>query len=71
MIQAGVEALASAAGTPPSAQCAGIGPHAGACCYEVDEPVLQALAERHSDALRRAAKESRPGHAMLDLAERH
>lgn len=68
VIQAGVEALARATGTPPEGQSAGIGPHAGACCYEVDEPVLKAFAERHSDTLRQAAKTSRPGHAMLDLA---
>jgi copper oxidase (laccase) domain-containing protein len=68
VIQAGVEALASASGTPARELSAGIGPHAGACCYEVDEPVLDALAERHSEALGEAAQPVRPGHAMLDLA---
>ena len=67
VIQAGVEALVSASGTSAREQSAGIGPHAGACCYEVDEPVLDALAVRHSEVLREAAQPVRPGHAMLDL----
>lgn len=46
-----------------------VGPHIGPCCYEVDSPVLVALARRFGNsALSRATAESRPGHAMLDLA---
>jgi copper oxidase (laccase) domain-containing protein len=37
-------------------------PHIGACCYEVDEPVLQAIPERSV-----FTPADRPGHAMLDL----
>ncbi len=44
-----------------------IGPHIGKCCYEVDGPVLGALAVRFSDVLPRALRQTRPGHAQLDL----
>ncbi len=44
-----------------------IGPHIGKCCYEVDEPVLGAFAERFSETLPRALRQTRPGHAQLDL----
>jgi YfiH family protein len=44
-----------------------IGPHIGKCCYEVDEPVLAAFEERFSKALPRALRQTRPGHARLDL----
>jgi YfiH family protein len=45
-----------------------IGPHIGRCCYEVDEPVLGALELRFSEVLPRALRQTRPGHAQLDLA---
>jgi len=44
-----------------------IGPHIGKCCYEVDEPVLDAFEEHFSEILPRALRQSRPGHARLDL----
>ena len=44
-----------------------IGPHIGICCYEVDEPVLGAFEERFSETLPRALRQTRPGHAQLDL----
>ena len=44
-----------------------IGPHIGKCCYEVDEPVLSAFAERFSEILPRASHRTRPGHARLAL----
>jgi len=46
---------------------AAIGPHIGKCCYEVDEPVLAAFEERFADDLPSAVRETRPGHARLDL----
>ena len=46
---------------------AGIGPHIGPCCYEVDAPVVAALDARHRDALPRALEPSRVGHHRLDL----
>jgi hypothetical protein len=67
VIGAGVAAVARAAGAEPSEVVAAIGPHIGPCCYEVDAPVLDALAL----ALGREAASSwravREGHAMLDL----
>jgi len=44
-----------------------IGPHIGQCCYEVDEPVLSAFEERFSKMLPNAMRQTRPGHARLDL----
>jgi YfiH family protein len=44
-----------------------VGPHIGKCCYEVDEPLLGALEERFSETLPSALRQSRPGHARLDL----
>ena len=44
-----------------------IGPHIRKCCYEVDEPVLSAFEERFSKMLPRAMRQTRPGHARLDL----
>ncbi|MGH0031544.1 MAG: polyphenol oxidase family protein [Myxococcota bacterium] len=45
---------------------AAVGPHIGACCYEVDAPVLDALAARFGP-LGDAQRPVRPGHALLDL----
>jgi len=44
-----------------------IGPHIGKCCYEVDEPVLDALEPRFSETLPSALRRTRAGHAQLDL----
>jgi hypothetical protein len=44
-----------------------IGPHIGACCYEVDAPVLDALRHTLGDAVQRASQPTRPGHARIDL----
>ncbi len=46
-----------------------IGPHIGPCCYEVDAPVTEALAERYGDWIEGATRISRPGHVWLDLGE--
>jgi copper oxidase (laccase) domain-containing protein len=55
----------------PAQLVAGIGPHIGPCCYEVDAPVLDALAsgyaEAFAEAFAEAARPVRPGHALLDL----
>jgi YfiH family protein len=64
VIEAGIAALAREVGGAPLR--AVIGPRIGACCYEVDAPVLDAL--RHFDAdLDAATTPSRPGHRFLDL----
>ena len=44
-----------------------IGPHIRKCCYEVDEPLLGAFEERFSETLPHALRQTRPGHARLDL----
>ena len=57
-----------AAGAEPGALVAAIGPCAGLCCYEVDEPVLSALRARFPAELAAALAPTRPGHARVDLA---
>jgi len=44
-----------------------VGPCIGACCYEVDAPVLDALGPRFAVVLEAALRPTRPGHARLDL----
>ncbi len=46
----------------------GIGPSAGACCYEVDEPVLGRLREGFH-GWPSVVRRHRPGRGMLDLRE--
>ena len=68
VIEAGVDALRHATGN--GIRIVGVvGPHIGSCCYEVDAPVLDALDARYSGALSGATRETRPGHALLDLGE--
>ena len=51
----------------PERVAAVIGPYIRQCCYEVDEPVLDAFEERFSETLPSAMRRTRPGHARLDL----
>jgi YfiH family protein len=67
VVAAGLEALREEAGSQGAIVVA-IGPHIGPCCYEVDEPVIEALRERFGGALDAALRPSRPGHARLELA---
>ena len=60
--QRSVEKLCAALGARPGDWLAAIGPHIGPCCYEVDEPVREAIAQ--PDAF---APAERAGHFMLDL----
>ena len=46
---------------------AAIGPHIGPCCYEVDEPVLDALRHELGDGALAGSVPTRPGHARIDL----
>jgi YfiH family protein len=51
----------------PGRATAVIGPHIGACCYEVDAPVIERLRVRFSKLLDSVKTPVRPGHWMLDL----
>lgn len=53
-------------GSQPAALRVGIGPAAGSCCYEVDEPVLSRLRACYDD-WRGLVCETGPGKARLDL----
>jgi len=66
VIGAGLAALRERLGTADTITAV-IGPHIGKCCYEVDAPVLDALVPRFSAFLLRATRQTRPGHAQLDL----
>ena len=57
----------SALGRPGEEIVGVVGPHIGACCYEVDGPVLDALARRFGPRVESFAESSRPGHSHLDL----
>jgi len=65
VVEAGVRSLASLGAAPLRAA---VGPCIGACCYEVDDPVLDALRGRFGAALDAALLPSRQARALLDLA---
>ncbi len=68
VVEAGVDALRQAAGLAPGCGiAAAIGPHIGACCYEIDEPVTAALETRFGEVLPEALRHVGSGRAMLDL----
>jgi len=67
VVGAGVAAVRGLASNP-SPLVAAIGPHIGACCYEVDAPVVDALRGRFAHALPGAVRPTRPGHVAIDLA---
>lgn len=46
-----------------------IGPSAGSCCYEVDEPVLARLRDALSDSESVIRRRTGPGNALVDLHE--
>jgi len=66
VVAAAIEALRAESGGAVDLVAA-IGPHIGACCYEVDDPVLEALAPTFGRDLAAALRPARPGHAWLDL----
>ena len=69
VIEAGIAMLRDNLPTK-SAVTAVLGPHIGACCYEVDEPVLAVLRIRYGAApLLRACLPTEPGHARISLAD--
>ena len=59
-----VARLADELGADPADFVAALGPHIGVCCYEVDDPVREAMGDPRSF---HAA--GRSGHYMLDLFE--
>ena len=63
VIEAGIEALELSSGL----LLAAVGPAARGCCYEVDEPVAEALAGPYSGLLDDLLVPSRPGRYQLDL----
>ena len=70
VIAAGLDALRALADVPAGAEpTVAIGPHVGACCYEIDTPVIEAMTQRFgNDAARHATREVRQGHWLIDLA---
>jgi YfiH family protein len=69
VIEAGIDALRHRLGAPNERILAAIGPHIGACCYEVDEPVLESLENRFPDELQVSLAPSKtPGRALLSLS---
>jgi YfiH family protein len=72
VIEAGVEAFLEASQprdpNGPPGWVAAVGPAAGACCYEVDEPVREALAGRYGEQLdEEVLRPERKGRYQLDL----
>jgi len=67
VVRAGVAALARSAGPGAPGVVAAIGPHIGACCYEVDAPVLDAIRAELGTAALASATPVRTDHWMLDL----
>ncbi|MBY0401244.1 polyphenol oxidase family protein, partial [Myxococcota bacterium] len=66
VIEAGIAAM----DRPVAELAAAVGPAARDCCYEVDEPVARALAERYARLLSGVLKPGRPGRPgryQLDL----
>jgi len=68
VIARALEALGGLAPEGVSGAAAVIGPRVGPGCYEVDAPVVDALARRFGSALDAALAPDRPGHWRLDLA---
>ena len=69
VIEAGIEALIDEA---PSGEklCAVVGPHVGPCCYEVDDPVIEAMTQHFGEAaVMRASTPTGPGHARIALGD--
>ncbi len=63
MAERAVSGICSALRIKPGALVVAVGPHIGPCCYEVDDPVREAVGD---DAVLSPAQ---PGHYLLDLFE--
>lgn len=62
-----VQRMAAEFGTDPRDILAAIGPGAGPCCYEVDEPVLQRVEEAYPGVAPTFSTPQGRGRALLDL----
>lgn len=67
VVEAGAGALLALADRHPGGRAAVVGPHIGPCCYEVDGPVLDALARRFGAFLQELSRPTAPGRARIDL----
>jgi YfiH family protein len=67
VVGCGIRRLREEAGDADAAVVAVVGPYIGACCYEVDAPVLDAARRCFGDALADHLQPSRPHHARIDL----
>ena len=65
VIERGLDALRARSGQ--GGWVAAVGPAARGCCYEVDEPVQEALAERYARHLDGVLVATLDGHYLLDL----
>lgn len=65
VIEAGIEAM----GVETGGLSAAVGPAARGCCYEVDDPVAEALEVRYAALLDGVLVPGRPGRFQLDLPE--
>lgn len=65
VIEAGIAALRELA--REAELVAVVGPRIGACCYEIDAPVVDALRARFDVTAETALRPARPGHHFLDL----
>ena len=65
VIEAGIEAM----GVEASRLTAAVGPAARGCCYEVDDPVAEALTVRYAGMLDGVLVGGRPGRYQLDLPQ--
>lgn len=62
-----IEAGLAASSVGPDRLLAAVGPAARGCCYEVDEPVAEALRGRYAGLLEGPLVAGRAGHYQLDL----
>lgn len=67
VVREGVEELVRASGMHAAGIVAAVGPHIGACCYEIDAPVLDSLRAELGSAAMENATGVRSDHWMLDL----
>lgn len=65
VVEAGIRAMVAAA--RGASLVAAVGPAGRGCCYEVDDPVREALAENYSEILEETLVPGRPDHFQLDL----